>query len=290
MFNSHFNMATVRVVLKEEQLQCSICLDVFTEPVTIECGHSFCKACIDQHWNPDAQCVCPLCNKLIGAKPELCVNAIIAEITDIFKEAGNDEDEISPEQQSNELPDPGIKRKVKCESESESENCQPQVKAARLNSQQPIQPVEEMCMSHNQPLKLFCKTDQTCVCLVCPTLDHMDHECVPLEEEYEEKKAELGKKEDEIQQKIQQGRLKIHDITQSAKLSRDAANKERVDGFQAFTILKKCVDRSQANFMKTMEEKQKRSERRAEGFIKELEQELAELLMRASEMERVQCP
>uniref|UniRef100_A0A8D0AFU4 RING-type domain-containing protein n=1 Tax=Sander lucioperca TaxID=283035 RepID=A0A8D0AFU4_SANLU len=24
---------------------CSICLDVFTDPVTIPCGHNFCKTC-----------------------------------------------------------------------------------------------------------------------------------------------------------------------------------------------------------------------------------------------------
>uniref|UniRef100_A0A8K9X7S7 B30.2/SPRY domain-containing protein n=1 Tax=Oncorhynchus mykiss TaxID=8022 RepID=A0A8K9X7S7_ONCMY len=35
-------------VLSEEQFLCSVCLDVFTEPVSIPCGHNFCKACINR--------------------------------------------------------------------------------------------------------------------------------------------------------------------------------------------------------------------------------------------------
>lgn len=32
--------------LSEESFQCSICLEVFVEPVSTPCGHSFCKACL----------------------------------------------------------------------------------------------------------------------------------------------------------------------------------------------------------------------------------------------------
>ena len=49
----------------KEDLSCSICTNVFFNPVTHQCGNTFCKACIDQ-WvqqNP----LCPLCNLNIPA-------------------------------------------------------------------------------------------------------------------------------------------------------------------------------------------------------------------------------
>ncbi|XP_078508699.1 RING finger protein 112 [Lissotriton helveticus] len=34
-----------------EDLKCSICLDVFEDPVSIDCGHNFCRGCIEAHWS-----------------------------------------------------------------------------------------------------------------------------------------------------------------------------------------------------------------------------------------------
>ncbi|MGL5843068.1 MAG: RING finger domain-containing protein, partial [Aeromonas hydrophila] len=38
-------------VLCEDQLQCPICLDVFTDPVTTPCGHNFCMLCLKKFWD-----------------------------------------------------------------------------------------------------------------------------------------------------------------------------------------------------------------------------------------------
>uniref|UniRef100_A0A8C6TPM0 RING-type domain-containing protein n=1 Tax=Neogobius melanostomus TaxID=47308 RepID=A0A8C6TPM0_9GOBI len=47
--------------ISEDQFLCSICLDLFTEPVTTPCGHNFCRRCLSQHWDTSAPCRCPLC-------------------------------------------------------------------------------------------------------------------------------------------------------------------------------------------------------------------------------------
>ncbi|KAL7402853.1 hypothetical protein ABVT39_020866 [Epinephelus coioides] len=160
-----------------------------------------------------------------------------------------------------------------------------------LKKHQLIDPVENlegrMCLKHDKLLELFCKTDQMCVCMLCTVLDHKTHDVVPLREDCEGKKAELGKTEAEIQQMIQKRRLKIEEIKHSVELSEEDADREIADGVQVFTALKESVERSQAEFIDTIKEKQRKTEKQAEGFIKELEQEISELKKRSTEVEQV---
>uniref|UniRef100_A0A668APL9 Uncharacterized protein n=1 Tax=Myripristis murdjan TaxID=586833 RepID=A0A668APL9_9TELE len=147
----------------------------------------------------------------------------------------------------------------------------------------------QMCNKHDAPLQLFCKTDQMCmcVCLLCTVLDHKSHDIVPLKEECDGKKAELGKTEAEIQQRIQKRRVKIQEIKRSVELSREDAEREIADGVQVFTSLMQSVERGQAELIDMIEEKQKTTEKQAEGFIKELQQEISELMRRSTEVEQL---
>nr|XP_028569706.1 zinc finger protein RFP-like [Podarcis muralis] len=49
----------------QREITCSICLSYFKEPVSIECGHNFCQACIAQCWGKaDAETTsCPQCRR-----------------------------------------------------------------------------------------------------------------------------------------------------------------------------------------------------------------------------------
>ncbi|XP_028459389.1 E3 ubiquitin-protein ligase TRIM39-like [Perca flavescens] len=168
---------------------------------------------------------------------------------------------------------------------------EPHLTASRLKRHQLIDPVENlegrMCTKHDKPLELFCKTDQTCVCMLCSVLDHKMHDVVPLKEGYEGKKAELGKTGAEIQQMIQKRRLKIQEIKHSVDLSEEDADREIAEGVQVFTSLKESVERGLNELINTIKEKQKTTEKQAEAFIKELEQEISELMKRSTEVEQL---
>ncbi|XP_044525211.1 probable E3 ubiquitin-protein ligase TRIML1 [Gracilinanus agilis] len=44
------------------ELTCPLCLNLFTEAVTLDCGHSFCISCVIHSWTqPPGPWVCPLC-------------------------------------------------------------------------------------------------------------------------------------------------------------------------------------------------------------------------------------
>ncbi|XP_075319434.1 E3 ubiquitin-protein ligase TRIM21-like isoform X1 [Odontesthes bonariensis] len=79
------NMSAASCLLTQDHFLCSICLDVFTEPVSTPCGHNFCKSCITEPLNNDVPFHCPLCQKMFYPTPELQVNSLIAEMVDVFR-------------------------------------------------------------------------------------------------------------------------------------------------------------------------------------------------------------
>uniref|UniRef100_A0A8C9XSY3 RING-type domain-containing protein n=1 Tax=Sander lucioperca TaxID=283035 RepID=A0A8C9XSY3_SANLU len=190
-------MAAANYLQSEDQFLCSICLDVFTDPVSTPCGHNFCKNCITEHWNTNDQYLCPMCKEGFTTRPDLRVNTFISEMVAQFRRSA-------------------------------------QQKASR-------------------------------------------------------KKVELRKTEAEIQKMIQKRRLKIQEVKHSVDLSEEDADREIAEGVQVFTSLKESVERGLNELINTIKEKQKTTEKQAEAFIKELEQEISELKKRSTEPQKTYC-
>ncbi|XP_037622456.1 LOW QUALITY PROTEIN: E3 ubiquitin-protein ligase TRIM21-like [Sebastes umbrosus] len=296
-------MSAASCLLTEDQFLCSICLDVFTDPVSTPCGHNFCKTCITKHWDVNVLCQCPNCKEVFNTRPELQVNTFISEMAAQFRQSAQQKASSSSSEQQAAKPGEvpcdvctgtklkALKSCLMCLESYCETHLEPHLTRSALKRHQLIDPVENlegrMCTKHDKLLELFCKTDQMCVCMLCTISDHKTHDVVPLKEGYEGKKAELGKTEAEIQQMIQKRRLKIQEMKHSVELSKVDADREIADGVQVFTALKESVERSQAELIDTIKEKKTKTEKQAEGFIKELEQEISELEKRSTEVEQL---
>ncbi|XP_047452594.1 E3 ubiquitin-protein ligase TRIM21-like [Mugil cephalus] len=296
-------MSAVSCPLSEDQFLCSICLEVFTDPVSTPCGHNFCKKCITEHWKINVQCQCPMCKRAYGTRPELFVNTFISEMVAQFKWSAKHKANTSSSEQQ--VAKPGeipcdvcsgtklkaLKSCLVCLASYCESHLEPHRTMSGLKRHQLMDPVEDlegrMCMKHDKLLELFCKTDQVCVCMLCTVLDHKTHEVVPLKVECEEKKTKLKITEEEIQKMIQKKQVKIQEIKHSVKLSKEDADREIAKGVKVFTALRESVDRSQTELMKTIEKKQRTTEKQAEGFIRELEEEISELKKRSFEVEQL---
>ncbi|XP_046694151.1 E3 ubiquitin-protein ligase TRIM35-like isoform X2 [Silurus meridionalis] len=57
MASSHGNL--------EENLICSICIDIFRDPVVLPCSHSFCRECLERNWTSKLVKECPNCRTTI---------------------------------------------------------------------------------------------------------------------------------------------------------------------------------------------------------------------------------
>uniref|UniRef100_A0A3B4DRG8 Uncharacterized protein n=1 Tax=Pygocentrus nattereri TaxID=42514 RepID=A0A3B4DRG8_PYGNA len=78
-------MASSSSLLSEDQLQCSICLDVFTDPVSTPCGHNFCRVCLKECWDSSSAYHCRVCKTEFPTRPELSVNTFISGLAAQFK-------------------------------------------------------------------------------------------------------------------------------------------------------------------------------------------------------------
>ncbi|XP_014063643.2 nuclear factor 7, brain-like [Salmo salar] len=296
------DIATSSSLLSEEQLLCSICLDVFTEPVTTPCGHNFCKECIRQYWDSNDLCLCPMCKEKLHRKPALRINTFISEMAAQFRKSVEVKATSSRDQcpvQPLEVPCDictgtkfkALKSCLVCQTSYCETHLEPHQRVPALKRHKLIKPLENledrMCKKHNRLLELFCRTDQTCLCVLCFKTDHMAHDIITIEEEYEEKKVQLGKTEAEVQQMIQERLQKVQEIKHSVDLSKKEAQREISNSVQVFTDLVRSFERSQAELIEMFEENQKAAERQAEGLIKDLEQEINVLKKRSTELEQL---
>uniref|UniRef100_A0A8C0H9J0 Zinc finger protein RFP-like n=1 Tax=Chelonoidis abingdonii TaxID=106734 RepID=A0A8C0H9J0_CHEAB len=67
------------------EVTCPVCLEYFTEPVSLECGHNFCRACISQCWERSARDItCPQCRETMQQR-NLRPNRQLANVVEITK-------------------------------------------------------------------------------------------------------------------------------------------------------------------------------------------------------------
>ncbi|CAL8386308.1 unnamed protein product [Boreogadus saida] len=263
-------MAFANICWSEENFSCSLCLDVFNSPVSTTCGHNFCRTCITKFWDEQVQYKCPVCNKLFNTRPDLQVNTILSELAAQQK---------------------AVKSCLVCFTSYCQTHLEPHQRVARLQKHRLVEPKnrleDRMCKKHDRLLELFCQTEQVCVCQFCTEGDHRSHPVVPLKEEYEVKKAQLGKIEAEVPQMIQERKQKIKEITDTVERSSKDADRELAIGGQVFTALIGCVEKCRDEFNQTVQQKLKSTEKQADDLIKELEQEIEDLTNRSSEVKQL---
>lgn len=137
-------------------LTCSICLDLFKQPVSLPCDHTFCQGCIEGYWTgprgggQGGTGSCPQCRKVYPGqsyRPNRIVANIVESYCQGLEESGT----------GTRLADVGVTERVPT-------------------------PVPR-CSRHREELKLYCEEDQELVCLVCGvSQEHRNHTMVCVQE------------------------------------------------------------------------------------------------------------
>lgn len=191
-------MAFPSTLFSEMQFQCYICQDVFSEPVSIPCGHSFCFTCITSHWDQSLSISCPKCQSVFEGRPEICENSFAKEISEQIR--GRRQNGVTSAARRSIHCDVCVGKQTKalksclvCLTSYCESHLEPHLRVTTLKIHKLIEPMamleNRMCKKHQRLLELFCRNDQRCVCVLCTETDHRCHDTVPVERESQEKKV-----------------------------------------------------------------------------------------------------
>uniref|UniRef100_UPI003590265F E3 ubiquitin-protein ligase TRIM8-like n=1 Tax=Myxine glutinosa TaxID=7769 RepID=UPI003590265F len=182
-----------------EELSCAICFELFVEPVTLPCGHSFCCACMENYWKSSEEAtavLCPTCREVFTQKPKMKKSVTLANfVSYINMTKGNPGSGI--EVQDGEHDDltlmdvnSGDNKKYceVCHKEAsklcvncEILCCEKHVQPHQQKRHEVVDPGVNMedlsCTKHGDPIQLFCEDDESSMCID----GHQDHKSVPLE-------------------------------------------------------------------------------------------------------------
>ncbi|XP_062279306.1 E3 ubiquitin-protein ligase TRIM69-like [Scomber scombrus] len=289
-------MATASSFLSEDQFLCSICLDVFTEPVSVPCGHNFCKACISRHWKDKVHCQCPLCKETFSKGLKLCVNTGFREVVENFKQHRIIAKNNSPVKPGEVPCDRCSGTKFKacktclvCLTSYCETHLEPHERDAALMKHKLTDPLknlkDKICKKHNRILELYCRDDLMPVCVLCS--EHRAHNTVLLEEEYEEKKAHMERKKMEVEEMIQERQKKVQEIEHAAQTKRRDNDEAVINSAQTLNTLVASINRQLSKLVHVIGEKQRATQRQADMLVKELEKEITELKMKSTRLEGI---
>lgn len=263
---------------EEETFVCSVCLDTLKDPATLPCGHSYCLACIQSHWdkkNSKSEYNCPQCRQVFNPRPSLAKSTVLVEAMEKLRT--NSLKQSSYSAVSSAPPSIPIYLEVLPALEPRQGSIYPQLPK--------VDP--RPCPQHSRPLDLFCHEDRECVCEVCCQHGHKGHRVLKPQEERKERQKELVQMQVDIQKRIQKTEKRLSELPHVARQHKALVQALEEESTDLFSELIKSVNLTGIQVGEALSGYETSLGSRVEGQIHRLEQEVAPLRWKSEELSRL---
>lgn len=294
-------MAQKAVELDQEIFSCSICLNLLKDPVTTPCGHSYCMNCIQSFWDrEDVKEIhsCPQCRQVFTQRPVLFKNTMLALLVEELKKPGSQTAEDYFAEPDDVACDFCTGRKLKaiksclvCMVSYCCKHLQPHYESPAFEKHKLVEPSkklqENICSLHNEVMKMFCRTDQQCICYLCPVDGHKDHDTVSAAAERTERERELRKIQQNVQKRIQDREKDMKVLQEKEEAIDHSAEKTMRDTENIFTEAIRLLEERHSDVKQQVRSQQGAEVSRVRELQEKLGKEIIELKRRDAELNKL---
>ncbi|KAM5172082.1 nuclear factor 7, ovary-like [Mantella aurantiaca] len=265
------------------ELECSICLNIYTDPVTLICGHNFCRVCIDRVLDTQGGSggySCPECREKFQDRSALQKNRKLRNISENFLSA-----QTSQEQSGVfctycvDFPVPAVRSCLLCEVSL----CD---KHLRVHKKSPEH--SRKCSVHKKILEYYCTEDDTCVCVSCFAIGgHKGHKMESLDEASGKKKKTLRNVLQKLLTKREETEERVRSLQEHRrKVEEEAAgDTERVTAL--FIDLRRRLEVLEKRGLREISRRAERDSMSIEEMIRDLEIKKEELSRKMGHIEEL---
>ncbi|XP_070704359.1 E3 ubiquitin-protein ligase TRIM39-like [Pempheris klunzingeri] len=310
-------------LFSEQELTCSICLDLFDEPVSTPCGHNFCQACIGGYWASSPVCTCPLCKRQFDERPRLSVNKVFALIADKYKLArygaaglpvpvrswtpatatmadghGTNPFVTTAAAAGEEVvwcdvctgvKQPAVRSCLTCTASYCTEHVQPHQTTPFYSNHPLMDPQEALrgrtCSIHHRLLEVYCRTCQRCICAICVLEEHRTHKTVSVQTERLGKQKQVARTEQEILNRIKEKEILVTQLKRKLEGVKTYADGERNEVEHLLDEVAGSLDRIRSQVVGGIENQLDGVMSKGDELVSRLEAELSQLMDRRATLE-----
>ncbi|XP_063780616.1 probable E3 ubiquitin-protein ligase MID2 [Pseudophryne corroboree] len=259
-----------------QELDCSICLSIYTDPVTLRCGHNFCRVCIDRVLDTQEGAgvyTCPDCRAESQERPALQRNITLCNIVGSFLSTRPDQEETGILcTYCIHSPVPAAKSCLHCEASLCDNHLRVHSKSPEHVLCDPTTALgNRKCSVHKKILEYYCTEDSVCICGSC-RLDgeHRGHLVEMLDEASEKKKEKLRN----VLQKLTTKRAETEKRVQSLQECRKEDQRKADGVIETVTALFRDIRRQLEDLEKRVLSEISRQEQRVSLSVSDLIQQL----------------